>query len=131
VWGREGMDKLWSASNIAVFGGGVRLGNDGFLRNLSESIGDHGEIRATVSIGERRSVSRQRVDRRTVTPKTLQEWPRGRALVLSSGNRATIVRTIPWWEREDAELVRESLRRHSPQPEAAEPAPHELGREAA
>ncbi|WP_364520163.1 TraM recognition domain-containing protein [Nocardioides sp. LML1-1-1.1] len=37
VWGRTGMDKLWSASNAAVCGGGVK--EEDFRETLSKLIG--------------------------------------------------------------------------------------------
>ena len=39
VWTEPGMKKLWSASNIKVYGGGVS--EDQFLNTLSTLIGDH------------------------------------------------------------------------------------------
>lgn len=46
VFGREGMRKLWSASNTKVYLGGVSEAE--FLRELSELIGDYDMYTASV-----------------------------------------------------------------------------------
>ncbi|WP_235686935.1 type IV secretory system conjugative DNA transfer family protein [Tomitella gaofuii] len=117
LWGEEGMEKLWSAANIAVYGGGVR--EAGFLRSLSELVGDHDEITGSIQTGRGAgvSISQQRQQRRTLTVDELQAWPRGRALVLSSGNPPTIVETVPWFTRPDAARVQESIAHYQPRGE--------------
>jgi type IV secretory pathway TraG/TraD family ATPase VirD4 len=39
VWGREGMRKLWSASNIKVYGGGVAEAE--FLNEVAQLVGEY------------------------------------------------------------------------------------------
>ncbi len=56
VWGRDGMRKLWSASNVAIYGGGVK--EPEFLNELSQMIGDYDRwrflaSRAAVSLASR------------------------------------------------------------------------------
>src|SRR5690606_883612 len=46
-WGDDGMNALWSAANIKVFGSGVDDAN--FLRERSEAIGEHSSISGSVS----------------------------------------------------------------------------------
>ncbi len=53
VWGRDGMWKLWSASNVAVCGGGVK--EPEFLNELSQMIGDY-DRRTTSTRPESRGV---------------------------------------------------------------------------
>ena len=120
VWGQRGMEKLWSAANVKVYGGGVAVGEDGFLRAMSTAIGDHKEITGSVSHSSSgRSVSRQRTDVRTFPESDLEALPRGRAIVRSSGNRPTLVRTVPWWDGQYAEQVTMSIRAHDPVPDVA------------
>lgn len=96
VWGESGMKKLWSAANIKLYLGGV--GETQFLQMLSESIGDR-EIRtSSVSSGKGTSVSSQRSRDRILDVSELQSFPRGRAVLLASGCRPALVRTIPWWK---------------------------------
>ncbi|PXW25073.1 UNVERIFIED_CONTAM: type IV secretory pathway TraG/TraD family ATPase VirD4 [Williamsia faeni] len=107
-WGAGGMKKLWSAANIKTYGGGVS--ETEFLRELSELVGDHEYTTSSVSSGRGGgSVSRQTSSRRILTTANLTEWPRGRALVSSSGNRATIVRTEPWMTKPYAPDVKGSI----------------------
>ncbi|WLF51507.1 type IV secretory system conjugative DNA transfer family protein [Rhodococcus opacus] len=117
VWGNKGMGMLHSAANVKVYGGGCEVAvDDNYLRSLSTAIGEHWEYSGSVSSGRGgRSTSRQRTKITTFTESELEELPRGRAIVRSSGNRATLVKTVPWWEGPYAEQVRASIARHDPE----------------
>ncbi|MFZ2175939.1 MAG: TraM recognition domain-containing protein [Rhodococcus sp. (in: high G+C Gram-positive bacteria)] len=118
VWGESGMKKLWSASNVRVYGGGVAVDDGNFLKDMSTAIGDHYEITGSVTqSGHGRSTSRQRTKVRTFTEDDLEALPRGRAVVRSSGNRPVLVRTVPWMVGPHADLVRASIRAHDPEAE--------------
>ena len=91
VWGRDGMRKLWSASNIAVYGGGVK--EPEFLGELSQMIGDYDKHTYATSIGRgNRSTSHQIHRERTLDIADLGALPRGRAIVFASGAPATLDR---------------------------------------
>ncbi len=47
----------------------------------------------------------------------LAALPKGRALVLSSGSRPTLVRTLPWMTGPHATAVKASITAHDPQAE--------------
>ncbi|WP_020109775.1 type IV secretory system conjugative DNA transfer family protein [Nocardia sp. 348MFTsu5.1] len=139
VWGKEGMQQLMGAANVFVYGGNVK--EDDFLELLSKLVGDYDRDIATVSRSRGSdSVSRHVARERIFTVSDLQAWPRGRALVFSAGNPATIAKTVPWMAKPYAELIKESLRLHSPeagtateppvQPKQAATAaiPHHFGR---
>lgn len=114
VWGESGMRKLWSASNIKVYGGGVS--EDGFLEQLSKLIGDYDRQSSSVSSGRGgRSVNQQLHRERILGVDDLAAMPKGRAVVLSSGNRPTLIRTQPWMTGPHAEQVRASIAAHDPQ----------------
>ena len=118
VWGREGMRKLWSASNVKVYGGGVAEAE--FLGELSQLIGDFTLRTASVSFGKgQRSTSLQARREHTFEVSELTSLPRGRAVVFASGAPATLVATVPWMEGTQAEAVRASIAAHDP----AAPAP--------
>lgn len=119
VWGERGMEKLWSAANIRVYGGGVS--DTRFLGDLSELAGEYDQREYQASresefggwSGNRtvsESVSRQRV----LGVSDLGAMPPGRALVLASGTKPVLVETIPWWEGPYAREVQESLRKYDP-----------------
>lgn len=116
VWGESGMKKLWSASNVAVYGGGVK--ETGFLEDLSRMIGDYDRQTSSVSTGKgHRTVNRQLHRERILDVADLAALPKGRAVVLASGSRPTLIRTQPWMRGPHAEAVRASIVNHDPQAE--------------
>ncbi|MHA4855156.1 type IV secretory system conjugative DNA transfer family protein [Rhodococcus sp. MSC1_016] len=125
VWGRDGMDMLTSASNVLGYGGGVKVGGAGFLRSMSEAVGDHYEITGSVSSNgsNGRSVSRQRSLVRTLTEKELEALPRGRAVIRSSGNPAALVATMPYWEGPHAAAIDASKDKYAPKGEQPQVSP--------
>lgn len=114
VWGESGMKKLWSASNIKVYGGGVS--EDGFLESISKLIGDYDRLSSSVSTGRGgRGVSSQLHRERILDVADLGALPKGRAVVLASGSRPTLIRTQPWMTSPHADAVRASIAAHDPQ----------------
>jgi type IV secretory pathway TraG/TraD family ATPase VirD4 len=113
VWGDAGMKKLWSAANVKVYGGGVAEVE--FLRMLSELIGDYDKRTTSVSTGRgQRSVSQQLTRERVLDVADLQAMPKGRAVVLASGTRPTLITTQPWMTGPHAEDVKASIAAHDP-----------------
>lgn len=107
VWGDEGMQSLWTAANVKIYAG--NNSEDRFLQFLSNLVGPH-EVR-------RRSTSSSRTGSSTsystalepiFTVADLQSLPRGRALLLSAGNRPTLLRAVPWMQGPHAEAIRAS-----------------------
>lgn len=116
LWGEANMRKIWSAANIKVYGGGVA--EDGFLRALSDLIGDYSYTNVSISSGKSgRSRSRQEAKERIFDVSNLAELDRGRAVVLASGAPATLVRTLPWYTGPHKEAVEASIKSNSPQRE--------------
>lgn len=113
VWGESGMKKLWSASNVKVYGGGVAEVE--FLRMLSDLIGDYDKRVMSVSSGRgQRSVNEQLNRERILDVSDLMAMPKGRAVVLASGARPALVTTQPWMTGPHAEAVRASITAHDP-----------------
>ena len=113
VWGREGMRKLWSASNVKVYGGGVA--ETEFLSELSQLIGDFTLRTTSSSVGKgQRSTSYQTRREHTFEVAELTALPRGRAVVFASGAPATLVATVPWMNSKQADAVRASITAHDP-----------------
>jgi type IV secretory pathway TraG/TraD family ATPase VirD4 len=126
LWGEANMRKIWSAANVKVYGGGVA--EEGFLRALSDLIGDYSYTNVSVSSGKSGSSrSRQEGKERIFDVSNLAELDRGRAVVLASGAPATLVRTLPWYTGAHKEAVEASIKTYSPRPDepavqvAAEP----------
>jgi type IV secretory pathway TraG/TraD family ATPase VirD4 len=114
VWGESGMKKLWSASNIKVYGGGVSEAQ--FLEDVSRLVGDYDRLSSSTSSSQgQRTISQQLQRERILDVSDLAAMPKGRALVLASGSRPTLIRTIPWMTGPHAEEVRASIADHDPQ----------------
>ncbi|SFN94195.1 TraM recognition site of TraD and TraG [Streptomyces sp. cf124] len=119
VWGERGMEKLWSAANIRVYGGGVS--DTRFLGDLSELAGEF-ELRDYQASREsefggwsgNRSVSESVSRHRVLDVSDLGALPPGRAVVFASGTKPVLVETIPWWEGSYVREVQESLRKYDP-----------------
>lgn len=113
VWGRDGMRKLWSASNVAVYGGGVK--EPEFLNELSQMIGDYDRRTTSTSLSRgTRSTSHGVQRERTLDVADLGALPRGRAVVFASGAPATLVETVPWMNGPHAAALRASIAAHDP-----------------
>lgn len=113
LWGEPGMRKIWSAANVVVYGGGVK--EDGFLRTLSDLIGDYSYNSVSQSHGRGgSSSSRQEGKERILDVSDLTEMERGRAIVFASGASATLVRTRPWWKTPHETAVKQSIARYTP-----------------
>jgi type IV secretory pathway TraG/TraD family ATPase VirD4 len=107
------MRKLWSASNIAVYGGGVK--EPEFLGELSQMIGDYDKHTYATSVGRgSRSTSHQMHRERTLDIADLGALPRGRAIVFASGAPATLIETVPWMKGPKAAEVIASISAHDP-----------------
>ena len=116
VWGESGMKKLWSASNVKVYGGGVS--EDTFLESLSKLIGDYDRLSSSTSYGRgHRTVSQQLHRERILDVADLGALPKGRAVVLASGSRPSVIRTVPWMAGPHAAAVEASIAAHDPQAE--------------
>lgn len=60
-------------------------------------------------------MSQQLQRERILDVADLAAMPKGRALLLASGSRPTLIRTIPWMTGPYADQVRASIARHDPQ----------------
>ncbi|MBT2519061.1 TraM recognition domain-containing protein [Streptomyces sp. ISL-90] len=116
VWGQAGMKKLWSASNIKVYGGGVD--ETEFLESMSKVIGDYHYRQFSASTSRSGgSLSESSAKDRILDVSDLASMPRGRAVVFASGARPTLIRTVPYWNTRHKAAVEASKA-------AADPANH-------
>lgn len=118
VFGRDGMKKLWSASNVKLYLGGVAEAE--FLRELAELIGDYDKstTSATYNRGVR-STNHQLRRERILDVSDLAALPQGRAVMLASGTGAALIQTVPWMAGQHAAAVRASIASPHGQPFAA------------
>lgn len=111
-WGEQGMQKLWDASNVKIYGGGTT--DTRFLEALSQLFGHYDRqtrSRSQSAQGASTSWSSQR--ERVLPVDELAALPPGRAAVALSGTRPVLVETIPWMARKDAAAVTASLERYA------------------
>lgn len=115
VFGKEGMLKLFSASNVFVYLGGVRE-ND-FLQHISQLIGTYDRETTSASMNKGvRSTSTSLKRENILEVAELADLPRGRAVMLSSGTRAALLRTVPWFQgpKEQVAAIQASIAAHDP-----------------
>lgn len=108
VWGEEGMEALWSASAIMMYGGGVR--DEKMLQKMSELIGDAEESTTSVSRSQGvRSLSTSTHEKKILTVSELSALEAGRAIVFATKRRPIIAELIPWWERNWPKEIKDNL----------------------
>jgi len=115
VFGKEGMLKLFSASNVFIYAGGVRE-ND-FLQHMSELVGTYDRETTSASLNKGvRSTSTSLKREKILEVAELADMPRGRAIMLSSGSRAALLRTVPWYQgpKITTEAIKASIAAHDP-----------------
>lgn len=117
VWGEVGMDALWSAATIRVYGGGVA--DTRFLESLSQLVGEH-EVLVHARSRSRRdgTTSEQRHRERTLTVADLGSLPPGRTVLFAANSRPAVLQAEPWWVTDHRSTVQASLRRFEPHAEA-------------
>ncbi|WP_159718804.1 MULTISPECIES: type IV secretory system conjugative DNA transfer family protein, partial [Actinomyces] len=115
AWGEHGAKALWSAANVAAYGGGSR--DEAFLKSLSQVIGtewrDSVQVSHSRGQGRSRSVSTASQARPIASETDLASLPAGRAWVLASGCTPVLARMVPYWEQPD-DLSAQALNRHQP-----------------
>ncbi len=117
VWGKAGMETLKEASNWVIYAGGNKPGP--FLNMISDALGDY-YYTTPGSPGSANSAAgpRQEHKDRVLDVGELASMPRGRCVVLSSGNSPLLLRTLPWMQNpKHREKVVESLKKYDPAPE--------------
>jgi type IV secretory pathway TraG/TraD family ATPase VirD4 len=96
VWGRDGIDALWSAATIKLVGAGIDDAR--FAEDLSRLVGEHDVTIRTVTYGDRRrndslTVRRQRI----LGPEDIRALPRGTTLLFATGTRVARIHLLPYF----------------------------------
>ncbi|WP_193614280.1 type IV secretory system conjugative DNA transfer family protein [Nocardioides lijunqiniae] len=108
VWGEKGMEKLWSAANVRVYGGGVD--DDRFLGRLSKLVGTYEHQTRSRTSGGRGGPSRTHSvqEQPILSPADLREL-NGRAVVFASGAPAVLIKPQPWFAGPHAAAINANL----------------------
>jgi type IV secretory pathway TraG/TraD family ATPase VirD4 len=123
VWRERGMRALASAANITCYLGGIT--ETDYLKSLSDLLGERDEWYWTCGHGRdpRGGTSNSRTQQVRRVPvlsvAELAALPRGRALLLSSGNQPLLIRPVPWMDGPHAEAINASLTAWEPADERA------------
>lgn len=107
VWGREGMDSLWSAATVKLAGAG--LDDVDFLSWLSQLVGEHW-VQQPVSVSTSRSGSSQQYSatKEAIMPiSRLRALAKTEALLITPGRPIAHGQLLPWYrESEQADDIK-------------------------
>lgn len=104
IWGRAGMDKLWSAATVKLIGAGVH--DPEFCEHVSRLVGDHdvptwsdqrGRGGGSTSISTRRD--------RILSAADVAALPKTSAVLISSGRKPGVIDLLPWYAERDAATI--------------------------
>lgn len=110
VWGETGMSKLWSASNTAIYAGGIK--ETGALDSISKLLGTYYEDQVSYSSGQgsrSRSLTKAARERPIATVDELASLPQWRAWLFASKSRPVLLELQPWFRSPAAAEIQQSL----------------------
>ena len=99
IWGRAGMDKLWSAATVKLIGAGVH--DPAFCEDLSRLIGDHDITTWTHQHGRHGHTSTATRPQRILSAADIARLTKTQAVLLSAGRKAGLIRLLPWYTEHD------------------------------
>ncbi|MFE3459961.1 TraM recognition domain-containing protein [Nocardiopsis aegyptia] len=104
VWGKSGMDSLWSAATVKMLGSG--LDDQAFADRISSLVGEQYVNESSASESkDGRSVQRSQKRERILDVSDVREIKKGTALVLATSTRPALVRLKPWYLEKNAKNV--------------------------
>ena len=104
AFGRDGAEKLWSASNVRIYGGGVSDTN--FLKRLSDLAGEYDAPHRSTSTSRQGGSRSRTTQRRSIYDiAALGAMPPGRALVLLSAAHPVMAELVPYWQGPDRKRI--------------------------
>lgn len=113
VWGEEGMEALWSAAALVMYGGGVR--DENMLQKMEALIGEAAEINRSRSTSrDSTSTSTSYEEKKILTVAELASLEAGRAIVFGAKRRPVLAELEPFYERtfsKDIEEARKGARK--------------------
>ncbi|MEZ2373407.1 type IV secretory system conjugative DNA transfer family protein [Arthrobacter sp. RCC_34] len=122
LWGEKGMRKIYSSATVKTIGSG--LDEEGFLRQVSSTLGEYRYDTMNISTGERKSVSMSPEGGKESiwSVSDLAAMPIGRAIVKRAGAPAVLIKTVRWMDTPHADAVWFSLNLNDPTTESAKKA---------
>lgn len=108
VWGEEGMEALWSASSILIYGGGVR--DEKMLQKMEALVGEAQEVsRSSSRSRDGRSTSYQLHEKKILTVAELSALEANRAVVFATARRPMLIELPYYWLRNWPKETRRQL----------------------
>lgn len=104
IWGKAGMDKLWSAATVKLIGAGVH--DPSFCEDVSRLIGDHdvptwSSQRGRGGGSTTWSTRRERI----LSAADIAALDKTHAVLISAGRRPTRIELMPWYTEHHAERI--------------------------
>ena len=104
LWGKAGMDKLWSAATIKMIGAGVH--DDAFCERISRLVGHHdvptwSDQRGRGGGSTTRSTRRDRI----LEASDIAELTKEQAVLIATGRKSGLIRLLPWYQEPDAGVI--------------------------
>lgn len=104
IWGKAGMDKLWSAATVKLIGAGVH--DPSTCEDISRLLGEHdvptwssqsGRGGGSTSMSTRRE--------RIMSAADVAALPKTSAVLIAAGRRAGLLTLQPWYAEPDADTI--------------------------
>lgn len=103
VWGKPGMDKLWSAATIKLIGAGVH--DPEFCEQISRLLGEHDIPTYSHQFGKGGSMSMSTRRDRIMSAADIAALPKTDAVLIAAGRRPARIKLLPWYAERDADEI--------------------------
>jgi type IV secretory pathway TraG/TraD family ATPase VirD4 len=112
IWGRAGMDKLWSAATVKLIGAGVH--DPEFCEHVSRLIGDHDVPTWSSQSGRGGSSTSMSTRRdRILSAADIAALPKTSAVLISSGRKPGLITLLPWYAERDGDYGSDAINAHA------------------
>ena len=104
IWGRAGMDKLWSAATVKLIGAGAHDAE--FCESISRLVGEHDVPKPSYQRGRGGSSTTTSLHReRVLTAAEIAAMPKTSAVLIATGRPAGLITLAPWYTESDATTI--------------------------
>ncbi|GAB3208934.1 hypothetical protein GCM10027294_21410 [Marinactinospora endophytica] len=109
VWTENGMEAMWSAATVKVFGAG--LDDHKIVDALSKLIGQHDVSTGSFSYGDGKGNHSVQVRRQEIMQGSeIRQIAKGEALLFATAAQPTLVEMCPWYKGRDADAVSAAIK---------------------
>ncbi|MFD3685641.1 type IV secretory system conjugative DNA transfer family protein [Nocardiopsis sp. NPDC058631] len=109
VWTENGMEAMWSAATVKVFGAG--LDDHKIVDALSKLIGQHDVSTTSFSYGEGKGNHSVQLRRQEIMQGSdIRQISKGECLLFATAAQPTILRMRPWYRTDKARLVTAAIK---------------------